>query len=1096
MRKSRQNNFKGKGLELHPVCGPYVELYFDWSVFPPLDLDSGYYIVEITPDSPTLPIEYARPNSEGPLHFCLKTGVEYQLRLLAVPHPSFEISSRLDAKLPLKLVPQHENMLKLVLGGDGIKEIKQLYDDPVEVFQDADFVYRHDLVSELICELVGRPTSIEIRCGIEEPLVRISTNLQLMTPVETLHFQLEPEPVRMSLSTAISPVPEWRVRAELPITCKVQNIWQQRFLDDFPDSDPAQIIGCYKFVENGESVSEIRQWGFSTIIRRQLIEQIQLHEWKLKLMEPVLGFKLQLQITSAHRELYKFVLLEKEFVGEKTGDILGFTEQELRSADQALFNTYRHVSRDQSFLELVTWFKTDGSDWQEFQRDNAQSLRWDHVPSPSTSECLCHWVLYDLANPDRSTTVYTSGVERREQWPNTVYLRPFSQKHLFACWDLNQNEVESQLQDNWGVGLDEVGFFLKVHEEFLGKRHRRSNLDTPLIDLFSEHQNVYFDVEPDTCISVEIVARHKQFELALTPVSMSIVTPRVSNESLGSCSRYARAVNREYHSSQREVRHLHGKDIRNRSRVLLHLHLHSPNLYRVDPFREGFLRDGTWPIRTQDGAEVHNPPGEWVLKNCLDSWLPILRMLRRLAAESVDYQMSLDISPPVAHMISSPRFKDYMSRYLLRMKSYVDGQVVLMEYRNDPVGFIQAANQYRADLDAIESFYVHELNKDMIGAFRELELNGFIEISTCTATHGMPAELESIPDALNSQVTLAARSHHRIFGDRPRGIWLAENSFFPGVESILDHEALGYFFVEAEAILAASEKLVEEEFNPIVLPDVNVVAFGRSRLGRTQVWDADIGYAGHPDFREYHFRHMGLPVKRITSKESDEKQPYEPKQAEETARRLSHDFYNKLNEKASELGTRNFKSIPLITCSYDAELFGHHWSEGPVFLEELLREFHRKGDSIGLTTPSHYLAEKPVLPRTVPNPSTWGHEALHVKWSDPKVAWTFREIERADWLLKSYLEKGLENSLSEFQLQAVEQMAAEFIRAQSSDLTFVIMAGDFEEDMQREILKYLDYFYKLKSLIDNDIEDESFLRFRQYENNMFPEIPQYYAIRP
>ena len=44
----------------------------------------------------------------------------------------------------------------------------------------------------------------------------------------------------------------------------------------------------------------------------------------------------------------------------------------------------------------------------------------------------------------------------------------------------------------------------------------------------------------------------------------------------------------------------------------------------------------------------------------------------------------------------------------------------------------------------------------------------------------------------------------------------------------------------------------------------------------------------------------------------------------------------------------------------------------------------------------------------------------------------------------------------------VEQMAAELIRAQSSDLTFVIMSGDFEEDMQREILKYFDYFYKLK----------------------------------
>ncbi len=60
----------------------------------------------------------------------------------------------------------------------------------------------------------------------------------------------------------------------------------------------------------------------------------------------------------------------------------------------------------------------------------------------------------------------------------------------------------------------------------------------------------------------------------------------------------------------------------------------------------------------------------------------------------------------------------------------------------------------------------------------------------------------------------------------------------------------------------------------------------------------------------------------------------------------------------------------------------------------------------------------------------------------------------------------------------------------------MIMAGHFEEDMQREILKYLDYFYRLKSLIDNNIEDEPFLLFRQYENNMFPEISGYNANRP
>lgn len=1097
MSQAQRFKIKGRGLELHQACGPYAELFFDWSRVPPLDLSEAYYIVELKPDSATLPTELARPNSEGPLHFCLKTGINYKLRLLAVPHPHFDIISEWSQIPDPDIVPQHENMLKLILSGEMLAHIRELSGEaPVDIYQDGLHIHRCHGGSDVVYEIRDRPAAIEIHSGDRGRLIQVRTNLQRMTCVETISFCFEPEPLRLFLSRAVQPDPSWRLRAELHTAQRFHHFWMQPFRDAFEESNPDHVIGCFRFYEDGNPVTDIRQWGFATRIQEPVIDRIQLQEWKLTHVKPVRALKLQLQITSAHREMYKFVLQEKTITDDSLQAVIGFSSTEIAAAQRTLFETDRHVDWDQSFLELVLWFKADGHDWQEFQRDIAQTWRWDHIPSSAATSCDCEWVLIDIEHPDRSLAVLRSGAEKRVRWPAGIYLRPFSQRRLLVCWDLNRQVVENTVREQWGVDLREVGFYLKVHEEYLGQRHRRADLDIHLLELFASHQNAYFDVDPDTCIAVEIVARHHEKELALTAVSKPIVTPRIPAGETAGCSQYAYVSGRGYHCSQREVRHRRGSDANNLARVMLHLHLHSPNLYRVEPFRERFLKDATWPVMTQDGAEVHNPPGEWVLRNCLDSWLPVLRTLRILAAEGIDFQLSLDISPPAAYMLCSPRFKDYMSRYLMRQKAYVRGQMALMRSRKDPEAYWYAAEQYLAGIQAIEWFYTHELNKDIVGAFRDLELKGYLEISTCTATHGMPAELESVPDALKSQITLAARSHHRIFGDRPRGIWLAENSYFPGLESLLDQEGLAYFFVEAEAVLAASERPSEEEFNPVALPGFNLAAFGRSRLGRTQVWDADIGYAGHPDFREYHFRHLGLPLKRITSKISDDKIPYDPERAIHTARLLAQDFYNKLTQKAETLKHREFKSIPLITCSYDAELFGHHWSEGPVFLEELLRECYRKSDVIGLTTPSHYLAADPELPRTVPNPSTWGHDALHVKWSDPKVAWTFREIERGDWLLREYLALALNGRLSGFQIRAVEQMAAELIRAQSSDLTFVIMAGDFEEDMQREILKYLDYFYRLKSIIDTGTEDEAFLRFRQYENDMFPEIPPFYNIRP
>ncbi|MBU3917425.1 DUF1957 domain-containing protein, partial [bacterium] len=966
----------------------------------------------------------------------------------------------------------------------------------LEIRVDGEFYERFHM-NDTPCREIGcRPEKIDVKFENGIDLFSITTNLKKSSINCSLDFTLVKSPTRLQFSTVINPIGGWRLRAELSLSFQMKRLWWNFFLKKFPKTNPSSITGQFQIYEDNKRVAEIRQFGFCTRIIPWFIEQIQLIEWKEKQRKQIREYRLQLQITSAHRELYRHVLLEKSFPPAAQEGIIGFSQEEIQEAEKNLFKINPYVSWDQSFVELVIWFKVDGYQWQEFQRDASQSLKWEFKPEDSARECRCEWVLFDLENRDNRLTVLKSGIEKRICWPGRVELRPFSAEKLLVWWDLEQKTIEKQIKTQWNVDLNEVGFFLKVHEEHLGNRTYRKDLECHLVELFSSHQNCYVNVEPGKCFSVEITARHYHHEIALTPVSCSIVTPIKPEQARGPGSGHRSLSRKWFHCSQREVHHLNGKDSHNKAKVLLHLHLHSPNMFRAEPFRESFLRPVTWPIRTSDGAEVHNTPGEWVFKNCLDSWLPLLRVFRKLARENVDYQVSLDISPPIAYVLTSPRFKDYMSRYLLRFQSYARGQIALMKSRWDNPDLIWAAERYLTDLEAIDTFYNHELGKDIAGAFRQLELQGFLELSTCTATHGMPAEMECLPDSLKAQIALAARSHHRIFGDRPRGIWLAENSFFPGVEHFLNAEALNYFFIEAEAVLCGSCQPTEKEYNPVVLPGSEIVAFGRSQLGRTQVWDAEIGYAGHPDFREYHFRHFGLPLKRITSKTSNDKQPYNPDNGESTARKLAQDFHNKLCDKAHELGHQAFRSTPLITCSYDAELFGHHWSEGPMFLEELLREFHRKNDIIGLITPSHYLVDQGQIPETMPNPSTWGHDALHVRWSDPKVAWTFKELSRADKLLNEYLRRRQSENFSDFQKKAVEQMAAELIRAQSSDLTFVIISGDFEEDMRREILKYLDYFYRLKHLIDNNKEDNEFLVFRRFENDMFPEIPDYYLYTP
>src|SRR5262249_57586969 len=68
---------------------------------------------------------------------------------------------------------------------------------------------------------------------------------------------------------------------------------------------------------------------------------------------------------------------------------------------------------------------------------------------------------------------------------------------------------------------------------------------------------------------------------------------------------------------------------------------------------------------------------------------------------------------------------------------------------------------------------------------------------------------------------------------------------------------------------------------------------------------------------------------------------------------------------------------PIIVCPYDAELFGHWWFEGPLWLELVLRRLATAGDIVA-ATPGDDLDRHPTVQLATPSGSTWG-------WKDRKT---------------------------------------------------------------------------------------------------------------
>ena len=194
-----------------------------------------------------------------------------------------------------------------------------------------------------------------------------------------------------------------------------------------------------------------------------------------------------------------------------------------------------------------------------------------------------------------------------------------------------------------------------------------------------------------------------------------------------------------------------------------------------------------------------------------------------------------------------------------------------------------------------------------------------------------------------------------------------------GVGSDLQECGLEFFFTDAHGIELAEPKPVFGTMSPVLTPH-GVAAFPRDEECSKQVWSSIEGYPGDYDYREY-YRDIGYDLEfetvkpyihpegirvntgikyfRITGT-GDHKEPYHSEWArEKAAQHAGHFLHNR--EKQVEHASYHMGRKPLIVATYDAELFGHWWYEGPMWIDFLLRKMHFDQDTIKTIAPSEYL---------------------------------------------------------------------------------------------------------------------------------------------
>ena len=492
---------------------------------------------------------------------------------------------------------------------------------------------------------------------------------------------------------------------------------------------------------------------------------------------------------------------------------------------------------------------------------------------------------------------------------------------------------------------------------------------------------------------------------------------------------------------------------------------------------------------------------DWLYEAMTETYIPLLRMMQRLTDDHIRFRLTMSLTPPLCEMLADPLLQERYVKHLEKLSELANKQAEAK--RGTP--FQDAAASAAYELSETQRLFNDVWGHQLLPQFKRFQDMGSLEIITCGATHGF-LPLMATDEARRAQIRVAVTNYVKHFGRKPRGIWLPECAFAPGLDAILAENDIHFFIMESHGLLQAHPPARFGTFRPVVTPS-GVAAFARDLESSRQVWSAEVGYPGHPDYREFYRdcgfdlpyaevkpylhsdglrRNTGLKYHRITGKVSlDRKEPYVPAWAAERAAEHAGNFlFNRqaqcryLKEK---LGT-----TPHITAPYDAELYGHWWYEGPQFIEMLMRKAACDQDEIQMITPSEYLEIENVHQVVTPALSSWGANGFFEVWLNGGNDWIYRHLHLAEERMIELTQRF--PNADGLLRRALNQAARELLLAQSSDWAFIITTNTSVEYAEKRTRDHISRFNGIYEQIMQNRLEEPWISELEWKDSIFQEI--------
>ncbi|OSC34089.1 1,4-alpha-glucan branching protein [Mycolicibacillus koreensis] len=384
---------------------------------------------------------------------------------------------------------------------------------------------------------------------------------------------------------------------------------------------------------------------------------------------------------------------------------------------------------------------------------------------------------------------------------------------------------------------------------------------------------------------------------------------------------------------------------------------------------------GRWPVGE-----------EWLYQSWAACYLPVLRVLRTLAAEGRRNLLTLGITPVVAAQLDDPYCLAGMGHWLANWRLRAAEAASLRP--GDAVGSTAPASQPEAlrvfgrreyaAAEAAEADFATHWSHGASPLLRALLDADTVELLGGPLAH--PFQPLLAPRLREFALAEGlADTRHRL-AHTPRGIWAPECAYAPGMEHGYAAAGVGHFMVDGPSLHGDTAL-----GRPVT--DSGVLAFGRDLTVSYRVWSPKSGYPGHAAYRDFHtYDHRtGLKPARVTGRTvaPDRKAPYDPARADTAVDTHVADFVDVVRRRLHS-ETERIGRPAHVVAAFDTELFGHWWHEGPIWLERVLRALPAAGVRVGTladAAAAGFVGSPVDLPA-----GSWGSGKNWQVWSGEQVA--------------------------------------------------------------------------------------------------------------